>query len=38
MRRKPMGNRASKRVFTAGAMNIHPMNTNPTPQRGGLRL
>lgn len=32
----PMGK--SKRSFTAGAMRTHPINTNPIPQRGGLRL
>lgn len=38
MRRKPMSNSHSRKVFTAGAMNTHPMNTAPVPQRGGLRL
>ena len=38
MKRKPMTNRASKRVFTAGAMNVKSINTRPVPQRGGLRL
>lgn len=38
MKRKPMRPNASKRKFTAGAMNVHPMNTRPVPQRGGLRL
>ena len=36
--RKPMSMRKSKRTFTKGAMNTHPLNTNPRPQRGGLRL
>jgi hypothetical protein len=38
MKRKPMSNKQSQRVFTAGAMKVHPMNTRPAPQRGGLRL
>lgn len=38
MRRSPMKPKNSKRVFTAGAMNVHSINTRPIPQRGGLRL
>ena len=38
MKRKPMKPKQSKRVFTAGAMKVHPINTRPIPQRGGLRL
>jgi len=38
MRRKPMKPKASKRTFTAGAMNVNSINTRPVPQRGGLRL
>lgn len=38
MKRKPMSNKQSKKVFTAGALNTHPLNTAPVPQRGGLRL
>lgn len=38
MKRRPMSNKHSKKVFTAGALNTHPMNTAPVPQRGGLRL
>jgi hypothetical protein len=38
MYRKSMSPKASKRTFTKGAMNVHPKNTNPIPQRGGLRL
>lgn len=38
MKRKPISARKSKRLFTKGALNIHPMNTRPVPQRGGLRL
>lgn len=37
MYRKPMGNKSSKRVFTAGGLNIDPVNYRPIP-RGGLRL
>lgn len=28
----------SMRTFTKGALNVHPINTMPRPQRGGLRL
>ncbi len=38
MKRKAVNNRASRKRFTAGAMKTHPINTRPTPQRGGLRL
>lgn len=38
MYRKPMNSSHSKKVFTAGAMNTHPLNMAPVPQRGGLRL
>lgn len=38
MKRMAMSKNRSKRTFTAGAMNTHPINTNPTPNRGGLRL
>ncbi|UOF78951.1 hypothetical protein [Microviridae sp.] len=38
MKRKPMKPRNSKKVFTAGAMRTHPINSAPVPQRGGLRL
>lgn len=38
MKRKAMSRNRSKRQFTSGAMNTHPMNTNPIPNRGGLRL
>lgn len=38
MKRRPMSSRKSKKVFTAGAMRSHPINTAPAPQRGGLRL
>lgn len=38
MKRRPMSNKQSKKVFTAGALNTHPLNTAPVPQRGGLRL
>lgn len=38
MKRKPMRSNQSRKTFTAGAMNIHPLNTRPAPQRGGLRL
>jgi len=36
--RKALKKSRSKRTFTKGALNVHPMNTNPVPQRGGLRL
>lgn len=36
--RKAMSPKASKRTFTKGALNVHPKNTQPIPQRGGLRL
>jgi len=38
MKRKPMNSSHSKKVFTAGALRTHPLNTMPVPQRGGLRL
>lgn len=36
--RKSMSPKNSKRIFTKGALNTHPINTNPVPGRGGLRL
>lgn len=38
MFRKPMSDKHSRKTFTAGALNTHPLNTAPVPQRGGLRL
>jgi len=38
MYRKSMNNKHSQKVFTKGALNVHSKNTNPVPQRGGLRL
>lgn len=38
MKRRVVSANKSRKMFTAGAMNIHPKNTNPIPQRGGLRL
>lgn len=38
MRRKPVPDKVSKKRFTKGALNVHPKNTQPRPQRGGLRL
>lgn len=38
MRRKAMSPKKSKSTFTAGALNVKSINTNPVPQRGGLRL
>lgn len=38
MKRRPISSKKSKKSFTKGALNVHPVNTNPIPQRGGLRL
>lgn len=38
MKRKPISMKKSRKLFTAGAMNTHPINLAPIPQRGGLRL
>lgn len=38
MYRKTVSSGKSKKMFTRGAMNIHPVNYRPMPQRGGLRL
>jgi hypothetical protein len=38
MKRKPMKPKQSKKLFTRGALNTHPKNVQPIPQRGGLRL
>jgi len=38
MRRQKMGNRRSKRLFTATAARTHYTNVRPRPQRGGIRL
>lgn len=39
MRRRKMGRRNSRRVFSAGAKRIHPKNgISDRPMRGGIRL
>jgi len=38
MYRRPMNRNHSRKVFTRGALNVHPKNTSPVPQRGGLRF
>lgn len=38
MKRKPVRMNKSKKLFTKGALNTKSINTNPIPQRGGLRL
>jgi len=38
MRRKHMGNAQSRKVFTRGAVQIHPKNNQGQPMRGGTRL
>lgn len=38
-KRRGMGKRNSKRVFTAGAQRVHPKNSlTARPMRGGIRL
>lgn len=38
MKRKKISKKKSKKMFTKGAMKVHPKNLAPRPQRGGLRL
>lgn len=38
MKRKPVSNKTSKRVFAKSAARPHPKNTRPAPSRGGIRL
>lgn len=37
MRRKPLPNTTSKRIFTRTAQKVHPKNS-AMPMRGGIRL
>lgn len=38
MRRRKIGGRASRRMFTKHAAKTHFRNVKPRPQRGGIRL
>lgn len=39
MRRSRLGRRTSRRIFSRGAMRVHPKNNyNIGPMRGGIRL
>lgn len=38
MKRKPVSNKTSKRVFAKTASRPHPKNIQPAPSRGGIRL
>lgn len=38
MRRKPMPKSQSRKVFTRGAVQVHPKNNQGLPMRGGIRL
>lgn len=37
-RRKKLGKRKSKRMFSKTALMTHRKNVRPRPQRGGIRL
>lgn len=38
MKRSPMNQKSSKKVFTRTAKAVHPKNTKAAPMRGGIRL
>lgn len=38
MRRRKLPKKASRRIFTTGARNVHPKNLRAVPMRGGFRL
>lgn len=38
MRRKRMGRKASRKLFSRTAQYIHPKNVHRAPMRGGFRL